>query len=89
MVFAGVNVHHLKFHIFLNISSTICLSRFGIFFLYEVCFYVVFWQLRVECTLVCNLQSRARTHALLVITGAWGMDFFSSSPLFSSNYLTH
>ena len=24
-------------------------------------------QLRVECTLFCNLQSRARTHAVLVI----------------------
>jgi hypothetical protein len=24
-------------------------------------------QLRVECTLFCNLQSRARTHAILVI----------------------
>jgi hypothetical protein len=33
--------------------------------------------LRVECTLFCNLQSRARTHAVLVIG------------LYISNYLTH
>ena len=47
-----------------------------------------------KCTLFCNSQSRARTHTVLLIglyellgnptTGAWVMDFVSSSPLFST-----
>ena len=38
--------------------------------------------LRVECTLFCNLQSRARTHAVLVI----GLYELLGNP---TNYLTH
>jgi hypothetical protein len=37
--------------------------------------------LRVECTLFCNLQSRARTHAILVIGFVWVVKY--------SNCLTH
>ena len=40
--------------------------------------------LRVECTLFCNQQSRARTHAVLVI-GLY--ELLAGNP--SSNYLTH
>ena len=42
--------------------------------------FIYLW-LRVECTLFCNLQSRARTHAVLVI----GTDYIGSC---KSNYHT-
>ena len=38
------------------------------------------FRLRVECTISCNLQSRARTHAIFVI-GLY--------ELLGNNYLTH
>jgi hypothetical protein len=45
-------------------------------------------QLRVGCTLFCNLQSRARTHTILVI-GIYIILYYSSFYLISVHFSQH
>jgi hypothetical protein len=50
--------------------SAICWLEFGtVLIVWNVLLFMLFYhlRLRIECNLACNLQSRARTHAVLVI----------------------